>query len=279
MLNIQHIFEEAVMVLKRSLAAVIAGILACFTIDASASLISRGSGLVYDDELNVTWVADFDYLGSISASNPNTLDGLINKVPYVFVANGGYDRYNQPSSSPASSYQLTIDDFIIRNGDSSLMTWYAAQALASQIHYGGVSGWRVAGNFYGKNGVYSNELQHLFKDELGLTGGQLVNADLLDKFENSSIPSSRVFWMSDYFEGGSNGLGWLATSDFGGASTSINRIGAMFVHDGDIAAIPEPATIVSFLSGLLILMIQVRSRNRSRCVARWPERRARGVGD
>lgn len=262
MLNIQHVVESA-MVLKKLLTAVVAGILACYTIDASASLISRGSGLVYDDELNVTWVADFDYLGTISSTNPNTVDGIINKVPYVFVENGGYDSYNQPSSSPASSYQLTTDDFIIRNGDFSVMTWYAAQALASQIHYGGVSGWRVAGNFYGKNGVYSNELQHLFKDELGLTGGQLGNADLLNEFENSSITSSRVFWMSDYFEVGSNGLAWWATSDFGGASTSINRMGAMFVHDGDIAATPEPATIVIFLSGLLILMVQVRSRNRS----------------
>jgi hypothetical protein len=257
MLNAQQFGHLPMMISKKLFCALCVGTIVCSTVDANAALISRGGGLLYDEELNVTWIADFDLLGTVSSKNANMAYEIIEKVQHVLIENNGYDSYDQPSLKVGVPYRLTQADFRISAGGASSATWYGAQAFAGTLVYGGISGWRVAGQLYLKNDVYTNELQHLFKDTLSIASGGIGNAEV-DNFANSAFAANRGFWMGDNFEGGSNGLVWLTSVDFSGASTSINRWGTMFVHDGDIAAVSEPAMITMFSLGLLLLTARVR---------------------
>ena len=231
---------------------VMALILVGFGGSASAALLERGNQLVYDTDLNVTWLADFNYFGTQAVSNPNLVSEIIAAVPMVSGTPGGYD-------SPAFSgqYKLTTDDFFIRNnGDSSLMSWWGTQAWVSQLVYQGYSDWRIAGNFL--DGTLRNEVSHLYFNDLGFTPGvpSAGNAVEMAKFTNSSLAIDTFipFWLGSYDDSiGQNGL--MSTLPWGsiGSSTKTNKGFALAVRDGDVAFVPEPAAVwlIAISLGLL----------------------------
>lgn len=218
-------------------------------ISAEAALYDRGNGLVYDSEQNVTWLADFNYLGTQAKKDSNFVNTIISAVPFLdnnYDANSSYSSYGV-GNNLAGTYALSTSDFIVRNGDSSLLTWYGAQALASQtsqINYRGIKKWRVAGNFFfDSNGASTNEVSYLLKNELGISnerpqGNQ--NTSLFIGILGSG------YWLGSSLDAiGSNGNVVLTGSYFLGSSTSINRWSAMLVHDGDISntSIATPTSI------------------------------------
>lgn len=225
---------------------------------ANAALLSRGGNLYYDDVLNVTWIGDVDLLGTQASKDSNFVPELISRVSSLAVPGGGYLSYDQVGNS--GQYVLSEADFIVRSGDTSVATWYGAQAYADQLVYAGVSGWRVAGRTYFDGGVFTNEVRHLFVQDFGLTHfGDAGNANEISKFFKI-IPysdSAHPFWLSDY-HGSSDGLMYLSLADFLGSSTLLNRANFLLVRDGDVAAVPEPNSAVLAVVALMFCGWSVR---------------------
>ncbi|MEJ2687194.1 MAG: hypothetical protein P8124_08280 [Gammaproteobacteria bacterium] len=221
-----------------------------FSAVAHAALVSRLSGLAYyDTATNLTWLTDASY---------------------------GYSSYydNQDGTTDGR------------------MTWYAAKNWAANLNVDGVTGWRlpdaspVNGSAYNLTTSYdgstdvgynisapgsahpasqASELAYLFYNTLGNTGGAdtsgsstscggftsclenqgpFINLSRYPSFWTESQPdSTRAFVFSMY-------SGYQKTT----LSNYSNWVSAWAVHPGDVAAVPLPAAVWSFGSGMLGLV-------------------------
>jgi hypothetical protein len=198
--------------------------LALPTINANAALYDRGNGMIYDSTQNITWLQDANYAKT-----------------------SGYDA-------------------------DGVMTWDQAKAWSNSLTYDGISGWRLASEkpanintgcstFDGTCDVsYNNthsEIGHLYF-ELGnvayysTTGalqsgygfqhsGPFLNAQNYIYWENeASATNTNQAWVYATFSGGSDLL-----------YKNSHLLNAWAVHDGDVAAVPVPATAWLFGSALI----------------------------
>lgn len=202
---------------------------------SNAALIDRGGGLIYDTDFDITWLYDANYAKT-----------------------SGYDS-------------------------DGLMTWAQATAWADQLSYGGYDDWRLPtalnqdgtgpdgwyNDAYNKN---SSEMGHLFYDELGGVANSSIYTStdpdiaLFINIQGCLVDSgdsynSEPYWTSTYLSSWdrywyfafSNGSQW--------ARWPSSEIYAWAVRDGDVAPVPEPATMLLLGSGLLgIAGIRRKSR-------------------
>jgi len=202
--------------------------IAFVTLSANAALVSRlGGQAVYDTDRNITWLADGNAaLGS------------------------------------------AFDDGALPN--DGLMTWESANAWAASLSVGGGT-WRLptALNSDGSicsGGTYNctdSEMGHLFYTELGGTPGlPIINSGDPDLALFTNITT--FFWLETEY----NPTPTLAYGfSFGPTNAGIHTIGgkgsnlsALAVYDGDISAMPVPAAVWLFGSGLLGLVGMTRRK-------------------
>jgi len=222
-----------------------------------AALHDRGSGLIYDDVLNITWLQDANYAKT--------------------------SLYSGATSS------------IFWSGTPGAMTWENAKNWADQLVYGGYSDWRlpsvmpVNGSEFnydyssdgttdvGFNNTSANsELAHLFYVTLGNVGQEIPTGGYggcgittscwthLGPFTNLG-----TLWGEDYpaywtaTASGRNPNTVWAFDGFGGYQTDTNATNGVFawaVRDGDVAAVPEPETYALMLAGLGLVGFAARRR-------------------
>lgn len=191
---------------------------------ASAALINRGGGLIYDSDLNITWLADANYAFTTGYDQQDATDGLMT-----------YDY------AMAWAAQLTYGGFT----EWRLPTTLQPDASCANQYSFGSGGFNCIGS----------EMGHLFYSELGGTAGNGYNIEIFhnDNYNLFTNLTSNVYWSSTtvttiptyawqfYFSGGNQYV-----QGKGGA------IRAMAVHPGDIgaAAVPLPAAGWLMLSGL-----------------------------
>lgn len=216
------------------------------TATAHAALYDRGNGMIYDSTLNVTWLQDANYQHT-------------------------YDW-------PSGSYNVMPT------------TWSQATAWAAQLDYNGITGWRLpsarlmsTGNIcYANDGTcdigYNNttsELGSLYV-ELGNTPG--INkagvaqpfSPLISTFIDAGTGKTDSFLHLEdgvYLEAeappGNSGSVWeffLNESGYQGYGPNSGPADAWAVHDGDVAAVPIPATAWLFGSSLIGLASTARRR-------------------
>ena len=175
---------------------------------ASAALVNRGGGLIYDSDLNITWLADANYART-----------------------SGYDA-------------------------DGLMTWSAAMIWAGNLSYGGYTDWRLptSDTCSGFN-CTGSEMGHLFYNELGGTAGYSILS--------STDPDRALFMNVQSYSYRSGTVyapdttsAWAFRFDAGnqGATRKTINYYAWAVRDGDVAAVPVPAAVWLFGSGLLGLI-------------------------
>lgn len=214
---------------------------------ANAALIDRGGGLIYDTDLNVTWLQN----ANLAATNSFGVSG-INTASYAWSSNPGYMTWNTAlswvSAMNAANY-LGYNDWRL-------------PTLNLSVPYG--CNFAYSGTDCGYNVITANsEMAHLFYVELGnkanydTSGAVQPGWGLINTGPFSNLQAA-YYWTG-------NGTGYTATDttrawDFGyyygdqGANPRTFGFYAMVVRPGDVAAVPIPAAAWLFGSGLLGLI-------------------------
>lgn len=200
---------------------------------AQAALYDRGGGLIYDDDRNITWLADANYAKT-----------------------SGYDTDGRMYWSTANTWAANLSYF-----DSVRNVTYDDWRLPTSLNTDG-TGPCAAYNCTG------SEMGHLHFTEGGLTpdASQPISASTVldDYFINMQ---SLFYWSSTEAlnsSGNPTGYAWGFSTLYGGQATVLTsgQFYAWAVRDGDVAAIPEPEAWMMLLAGLGLVGVAVKRRQR-----------------
>ena len=214
----------------------------CIVGTANSALIERLGGLAYyDTEANLTWLADANYsfTSGYAASEAN---GDVHSSPINIQADG-------------------------------TMGWEAANTWVTGLKIGGVTDWRLPttlqpdiscsrqdshGSYY--DNCTGSEMGNLFYNVLGGTAGYDISTSHNDNyylFTNISTTNSN--WSSTQaYDTGAWSFAFRS-----GNQRSFNTAVSNYswaVHDGDVSAVPVPAAVWLFGSGLIGLVGFVRRK-------------------
>jgi len=194
---------------------------------AHGALIDRGNGLIYDSVQDITWLADANY----ALTSGYDLDGKMNWTDANTWADqlsyGGFDDWRLP-------FNPNIDSTCDNSRDVGGTT----------IDFGfGCTGSEYGHLFYVDLGGQAITGLDINDPELSLFSNIRDGSDPLDEYWASEI--SGVSYIAHHFHFGD---GYQRYYD------SSVEMYAMAVRDGDISAVPVPAAIWLFGTGLLGLV-------------------------
>jgi hypothetical protein len=208
-------------------------ILLLATVPARGSLIDLGSGLIYDDYLDITWLADANYAmtsgydddGAMSwQSAMNWADGL---------SYAGFDdwrlptAYNQDGSGPCRHPSPCND---------------SEMGHLFYVDLGGTQGLSIYDSSDPDLALFAN----IITSELIPTG------ETYDTYWTSTAG----WWGREYYFAFTNGSQWAKNPD---DPTGHGWGVAWAVHDGRLLSeIPEPGMLYLFVSGLFVFMLRRR---------------------
>lgn len=210
--------------MKRFLSILLASAALCFVAaPADATLIDRGGGLIYDDDLNITWLQDANY-----------------------AMTSGYDADGRMTWADA----VTWADTLVYGGYSDWRLPTVVPQNYNAASYDGTTG-------AGYNITIGSEMGHLFYTELGnlayfgtdgtnpQPGWGLANTGPFLNLQPSSYWSGTEYapitsgaWAFNFYEG----LQYAFSKDYDGYY-------AVAVRPGDVPAVPEPGTMLLLGSG------------------------------
>lgn len=214
--------------------------LAVVSVNVNAALWDRGNGLIFDDDLGVTWLQN----ANLAATETFEV-GIINP-------NG--DMVWTTANQWISAMNTVV------NSDGS-------------IGYKGFTGWRLPitvqpdnscsmqdGDIYFGSGCELSEMGHLFKIE-GITSASPCSIsspgvcfdNVQDFYYWSGTDYNAALAWSFSFDTGDQSLAFSSSTDY--------RYHAWAVHDGDIGVVPVPAAAWLFMSGLIGLVGFARRRD------------------
>ncbi len=220
---------------------------AAVTSTAQASLVDRGNGLLYDNVLNVTWLQDANYAKTSGYSATGQMDWT---TATNWAANLNFDGLtgwrlatNTPVSGGASyninfSYDGTTDyGFNITSPKFEMAYMYNVNlGLKDAISATGVD--------QSTYGIFGN----------GTTGGQ-ANVGLVHNLQSS------IYWSGAEYSPGSSDVWYFSTfTGYQNYNNKGNQFYAWAVRPGDVAAIPVPAAVWLFGTGLIGLTGLTRKR-------------------
>lgn len=229
-----------------------------FTGTSQAALIARTGGMVYDNVNNITWAADANLFKTQAASNTNLVSEII-------AGNGGvihdtanvYDGYD-------GIYNLTSADF---NTGTGAMTWFGAQAWANNLTLGGFTDWSLPTTIpavYGYNQTGS-QMGDLFYNQLGGVAKVGIATTHNDNYNLFTNVQSYVYWSGSEFAPYPY-IAWTFDPTNGRQYDYYlknTQLYAWAVRPGDVAAVPVPAAVWLFGSGLTGLVSFTRRKNKT----------------
>lgn len=225
----------------------------CYCLPADATLIDRGNGMIYDTDLNITWLQDANYA----------------KTSHYY-----YDYYDI-SGMVANMYELVSDPVLgtYYSYKGNFRNWQEANQWAENLVYGGYDDWRLPTTVDGYRdlsdnyNITSSEMGHLYYVELGNKGYLDENGNVnLDWGLANTGPFINVqrywYWSnkSDYYsQAYGTTYAWCSTFSYGAEGLrydfgDYNNYYAWAVRDGDVLSTPEPGTIILVGLGLLGLV-------------------------
>lgn len=223
--------------MKAFTSSVVLCIALVFSGAAQAALIDRGGGLIYDTDLNVTWLSNANYgLGS----SYDSADG---------VTDGRMSWYNAMNWASNLSYYDSVRNVTYNNWRLPTTPQNDATCSAYMTNCTG------------------SEMGHLFYDELGgyVTGQSLstlhnANYSLFQNLQLNQY-SNFSYWSGTEYAS-STDYAWAFHPEGGGLNIGSNTYSlfALAVRSGDIGAVPVPAAIWLLGSGLLGLIGTARRK-------------------
>lgn len=149
-----------------------------------------------------------------------------------------------------------------------LLTWAAAQAWVASVSLAGISGWRLPTVDAGCNGnglgfgcsSAAGELGHHFHSNLGGAAGLPISSSHGPGFALFSGLGDAGQWsgQSDPNDPDQARVLLFAEGFQDTAFKEFSEQAAWAVHDGDVLAVPEPATVWTWLAGALALVWRSR---------------------
>lgn len=185
---------------------------------ATATLVDRGGGLIYDSDLNITWLQDANYsmTSGVDSNGDMTWQQSIDWVESLVFA--GYDDWRLPKTALIDS---SCTNSIIAEG----------------FHCTG------------------SELGYMFWKNLSMLGPGPISTSL-DPDLNLFVNLNNVVYWSQTASQFDNDLAYVMNYGNGdqGETAKIQRTSksryAWAVRDGDVATIPEPTALVLLAFGL-----------------------------
>ena len=239
---------------------------ACLTfvsMNASAVLIDRGGGLIYDDVLDITWMQDANY----SKTNGDDADGLMfwdeaktwagGLSYYDSVRNVTYDDWRLATSSPIDGISFNT----AAGTDGTTSDW----GFAATTTNGSDGGWRDS------SGTPVSELGHMYYVNLANLGECDPSLPFCTEQTGWGLNNTGPFFniMTDraYYYGSelNASTAWGMFMSKGGQGNFIKGgvplgLYSWAVRDGDVSAVPIPASVWLFGSGLLGLVGMARRK-------------------
>ncbi len=241
---------------KTAIVALLAGL--GFTGASQASLVARAGGMVYDNVNNITWAADANLFKTQAAGNAN----LVNEI---ITANGGV-IHNTPNFYDGDTGIYNLTSYYDFNTFTGRMNWWGAQAWVNNLTLGGVKGWSLpttipATYSYNQTG---SQLGDLFYNQLGGVAGQSIATTHNANYNLFTNVQSTAYWSSTEFASDAY-YAWYFLTDSGNQNAYVKGIQlyAWAIHSGDVAAVPVPAAIWLFGSGLIGLLSFNHRKNKT----------------
>lgn len=212
-----------------------AGILGVVSSTAQASLIDRGGGLIYDDDLNITWLADANYSFT-----------------------SGYDADGRMTWSQATTWaaDLVYHDSV---RDVDYTDWRLPFSL--QPDAGCSQQNTQLPSFSGGYSCTGSEMGHLYFTELGGVAGG--SAPSFGPFQN--VQAAQYWTGTTYTLDSSIGIYFPMTHGYQSpADKEGNQYAAWAVRGGDV--VPAPATVWLMTTAIGFLVPWAARRKRKSAI-------------
>jgi hypothetical protein len=195
---------------------------------AQAALIDRGGGLIYDTDLNITWLQDANFAKTSGFDSDGKMDW---NTAYNWAANLAY--HDSVRSTDISGWRLPKSNMLFSDGNAPGIEmgymFYTNLGNVGYYNYGPEGG---------TNSVFG--LQHV---------GPFINFQ------------SFVYWSNnEYADQPTRAFSFVTANGGQNANLKTALTFAWAVHDGDVAAVPEPETYALMLVGLGMMGFIARRR-------------------
>lgn len=226
---------------------------------AQATLIDRGSGLLYDTVLNVTWLQDANLArtntfgvsgihanGIMTWSTANSWIAAMNTANYL-----GYHDWRMPTTGPVNGSSF-IYEYAVNGSTDIGYNITSPNSELSTMYYVDL----------GLKGIYSPSGQRQYDFGIFRNGtygfGREANVGLVNNLQSYS------YWSGTAYEHDPTGFAWgLSASGYQNLGYQVAELNVWAVRSGDVAAaaVPEPMTVALFGLGLAGLAVARRRRS------------------
>ena len=206
---------------------------------AQATLFDRGSGLIYDDVLDITWLQDANYAktsgydadGRMNLANANTWAADLSY--------GGFDDWRLPTmvdtGTPGCNFAYTGTDCGYNVQTVSGSTVYSELAYMYYVNLGLKAVYDTSGALQTDWGIFGN----------GTCNGTDCSSHGQNDVDLIKNLQADVYWsVLEYAPPPGDAWRFYTLGGVQGAFGKNNELYAGAVRPGDVAAVPEPPTLM-----------------------------------